>query len=209
MTSGKVTKASTEEGIVEITGSNGVKVTYSGLKSISVKKGKDVKKGAAIGKTKADLGIGIEDSKGNSVDPTPIFAVMGDGSQSFNYNKVVTSIESVKGYPYNMVGNANDKSSGYFDCSGLMQWAFKQTGIHLPRTAQEQYDYTTKISESEARPGDLVFFQGTYNAGHPITHVGIYIGNGQFWNANSSGVTISALTGYWREHKPVFGRVTH
>ncbi|SSS88294.1 Probable endopeptidase p60 precursor [Acinetobacter baumannii] len=47
-----------------------------------------------------------------------------------------------------------------FDCSGLTQWSYKQAGIHLPRTAQEQYYALKRIDEQDAKPGDLVFFTG-------------------------------------------------
>ena len=62
-----------------------------------------------------------------------------------------------------------------FDCSGLTQWSFKQAGVSLPRTAAQQYLATTKVSASEARAGDLVFF--SYGSG--IAHVGIYLGGGK------------------------------
>lgn len=70
-----------------------------------------------------------------------------------------------------------DHPSTSFDCSGLVQWCYRKAGISLPRTAQEQYDATEHLPLSQAQPGDLVFFTGTYNAGTYITHVGIYQGN--------------------------------
>ena len=76
-----------------------------------------------------------------------------------------------------------------FDCSGLTMMAWQQAGVSLPHNSGAQYAAGQKISESELRPGDLVFYYS------PISHVGIYIGNGQVANALNpgSGVQISGL----------------
>ncbi|HCS72703.1 MAG TPA: peptidase P60 [Clostridiales bacterium] len=85
-----------------------------------------------------------------------------------------------EGYPY-VFGGSNPNTS--FDCSGLTQWSYGKAGIHLPRTAQQQYDATQSIPLSEAKPGDLVFFHSTYNAGTYVTHVAIYVGNNRIYHA--------------------------
>ena len=76
-----------------------------------------------------------------------------------------------------------------FDCSGLTMMAWKQAGVSLPHSSGAQYAAGQKISESELKPGDLVFYYS------PISHVGIYIGNGQIVNALNpgSGVQVSGL----------------
>jgi cell wall-associated NlpC family hydrolase len=72
-----------------------------------------------------------------------------------------------------------------FDCSGLVNYVFgRVTGNRLPRTADSQAKVSRRISRSELREGDLVFFN---TLGRPNSHVGIYIGSGQFVNAPSSG----------------------
>src|SRR5208283_6223121 len=77
-----------------------------------------------------------------------------------------------------------------FDCSGLVQWAYSQVGIALPRTSEEQYSETTPVSADQAVPGDLMFSEfGTQGQAGP-GHVGIYIGNGQFVNAPYTGVDV-------------------
>lgn len=111
-----------------------------------------------------------------------------------------------KGTPY-VFGGDNPKTG--FDCSGLMQWIYKKAGITLPRTAQQQYTASKKIDKSKAKPGDLVFFTNTYNAGVPVTHVGIYLGEDKFYNSNDSGVGYSTISGYWKEHLYGFGRVAN
>ncbi len=68
-----------------------------------------------------------------------------------------------------------------FDCSGLVQWTFKQAGISLPRTAAAQSTVGTAVSEGDLQPGDLVFFYS------PVSHVGIYIGHGKIVNATQPG----------------------
>jgi cell wall-associated NlpC family hydrolase len=76
-----------------------------------------------------------------------------------------------------------------FDCSGLTMMSWAQSGVSLPHSAAAQYNSGTHISESELQPGDLVFYYS------PISHVGIYIGNGQIVNALNpgAGVRISGL----------------
>lgn len=109
-----------------------------------------------------------------------------------------------KGWKY-VFGGDNPNTS--FDCSGLTQWCFKKAGINLPRTAQQQYDVTQHISMNEAKPGDLVFFQGTYNSGTYVTHVGIYVGNNQMYHAGDP-IGYEDLSGvYWQKHLIGAGRV--
>jgi cell wall-associated NlpC family hydrolase len=78
-----------------------------------------------------------------------------------------------------------------FDCSGLVSWAFKQAGVSLPRTSKAQSQVGTPVSRDDLRPGDLVFF---YN---PVSHVGIYIGDGKIVHASNkkSPVKISGMGG--------------
>ncbi len=94
-----------------------------------------------------------------------------------------------------------------FDCSGLTQWCYGKAGVILPRTAQEQYDATQHIPLTDAKPGDLIFFTGTYDAGTYITHVGIYVGNNQMYHAgNPIGYTDLTST-YWQDHLVSAGRI--
>jgi cell wall-associated NlpC family hydrolase len=75
-----------------------------------------------------------------------------------------------------------------FDCSGLAQAAYKIAGISLPRVAQDQYDATAKLAPDDPlQPGDLVFFGGGSSA---VTHVGIYVGNGQMVDAPHMGADV-------------------
>ena len=109
------------------------------------------------------------------------------------------------GVPYVFGGT----STSGIDCSALMQVCYRAIGHNLPRTAQEQYDATRRISRSEAVPGDMVFFTGTYNAGTYITHVAIYLGNNRIYHASSGqGRVVEAeLSGYLLDHLAGFGRL--
>jgi cell wall-associated NlpC family hydrolase len=84
------------------------------------------------------------------------------------------------GLPYHYGGTS--PSTG-FDCSGYTAWVFKQVGISLPRTAEEQRQAATPVSNPQ--PGDLVFF------GSPAFHVGIYAGGGMMWDSPRSGEVVS------------------
>jgi cell wall-associated NlpC family hydrolase len=97
------------------------------------------------------------------------------------------------GVPYVFGGTS---STSGFDCSAYVQHVFAMVGVSLPRTADAQY-YAGHPTAGGMQPGDLVFFQ-TYEPGP--SHVGIYLGNGQFAHASSShGVTVSNLSdSYWR-----------
>jgi cell wall-associated NlpC family hydrolase len=76
-----------------------------------------------------------------------------------------------------------------FDCSGLMVWAYNKAGITLPRSSREQSTFGQPVSRDQLQPGDLVFYYS------PVSHVGMYIGNGQMVHAPTSGdvVKISPL----------------
>jgi cell wall-associated NlpC family hydrolase len=92
------------------------------------------------------------------------------------------------GVPY-VWGGASPRG---FDCSGLVMYAFAQIGVSLPHSSYAQFNMGTPVSISQLQPGDLVFFTGA-------SHVGIYIGGGQFIHAPHTGdvVKISSLSGYY------------
>ncbi|WP_288156296.1 immunoglobulin-like domain-containing protein [uncultured Sharpea sp.] len=95
--------------------------------------------------------------------------------------------------------------SNVFDCSGFTSYVYRSNGKSLPRTAAAQYSATSRVSSPQ--PGDLVFFSNTYKPG--ISHVGIYIGGGQFIHAANerTGVTVSSLnSGYYASHYAGAGR---
>ncbi|NTW05895.1 MAG: peptidoglycan endopeptidase [Peptococcaceae bacterium] len=109
---------------------------------------------------------------------------------------------SLEGTPYSYGG----QSEKGFDCSGYVKYVFlNTTGINLPRTAAEQYSRGTPVSRDDAKPGDLVFFQG----GGQINHSGIYLGGGKFISStSSSGVLVTSVNGsYWAGHFYGYSRI--
>jgi cell wall-associated NlpC family hydrolase len=83
-------------------------------------------------------------------------------------------------------------STNGFDCSGFTMYVFDKIGINLPHQSGSQYQMGTSVSRDEMRPGDLVFFN---TSGKGVSHVGIYVGDGQFAHASTTrGVTISSLS---------------
>ncbi len=96
-----------------------------------------------------------------------------------------------------------------FDCSGYVQYLFKKHKINLPRTAWSQSKVGQEIVLEKLKTGDLLFFNTDKKRGIPVSHVGIYIGQGKFIHAASrkKGIIISALAGYYQDRFVVAKRI--
>ncbi|MFJ5565858.1 NlpC/P60 family protein [Lysinibacillus xylanilyticus] len=137
-------------------------------------------------------------SKANNVE-SPQKVVVGSGSGTASSGDAISTAKQFLGRSY--VWGGSNPSTG-FDCSGLVQWSYNQAGVSLPRTASQQYLATQRISASEARVGDLVFF--SYGSG--VAHVGIYLGNNTMIDAQNKGVVIESLD-WWNQYLVGFGRI--
>jgi cell wall-associated NlpC family hydrolase len=122
------------------------------------------------------VGVGASTPEGSTVAPPNV------------HGGVVGIAMRYLGVPYRWGG----ASPSGFDCSGFAMYVFAQIGVSLPHSSYAQYNMGTPVSISQLQPGDLVFFSGA-------SHMGIYIGGGQFIHAPHTGdvVKISSLTGYY------------
>ena len=129
---------------------------------------------------------------GKSTGVAPSAAALNGTSANSTAERIIATAKKYIGVPYLWGGTT---PSG-FDCSGFLQYVFRQNGINLLRTSKQQYTMGVWVSKANLQKGDLVFFQTGSNG---ISHVGMYIGNGQFIHASSSkGVTITDLSNsYW------------
>ena len=205
---------------IVIEDAKGFVTKYAHLQSINVTAGQTVKHGAVIGKTGntgASTGSHLhleclasgeyynplfyfENGNGSIYGTTDPIGGNGDVAALF------AEAERYLGYPY-VWGGSNPSTS--FDCSGFVCYVLTHSGYcNMPRTtAQGIYNQCTHISASEARAGDIIFFTGTYNSGNPVTHVGIYAGNGQMIHCGDPIKYTSINTPYWQSHFYAFGRV--
>lgn len=100
----------------------------------------------------------------------------------------VNAARSQLGVPYVY---ATSKPGVSFDCSGLTMYAWGVAGVGLPHQSRQQYASIAHVPSSSAAPGDLIFFYS------PISHVGVYIGNGQMIDAPNSGSVVRVATVNW------------
>ena len=109
------------------------------------------------------------------------------------------------GTPYVWGGSTPDTG---FDCSGYVCWVYNQNGYDVGRTtANGLWNKSQHISEAEAKPGDLVFFDGTYDTPGK-SHVGIYLGNGKMVSAGDPIKYADIHSPYWQKYLSGFGRLS-
>lgn len=206
---------------IVIEDAEGYVTKYAHLQSLNVSAGQTVRHGALIGKT-GNTGSStgshlhieclyngeyynplfyFENGNGSIYGTTdPIGYGSGDAAA------LIAEAEKYLGYPYVWGGSSPSTS---FDCSGFVCYVLTNSGYcDIPRTtAQGIYNKCRPISASEAQPGDIIFFTGTYNSGNPVTHVGIYAGNGMMIHCGDPIKYSSINTPYWQSHFYGYGRI--
>ena len=145
----------------------------------------------ATGYVSSEYMVTCKDSSGSRGDGTTAVAVASNSSMG---QQIVDYAKQFLGVPY--VYGGNGPSS--FDCYGFTSYIYRHFGYTLNRTASTQLSNGVAVSKSELQPGDLVFFR--YNTSYPASHVGIYIGNGQFIHASTNKYQVQIdqlLTGHY------------
>lgn len=119
-------------------------------------------------------------------------------------SKIVNEAQKYLGVPY-VWGGTTPKG---FDCSGFVQYVYKQIGINIPRSTTEQIKVGNSVDKSNLQPGDLVFYIGSNGSRSNPGHVGIYIGNGQMIHAPQTGdvVKISSTENEYRKNTYIGAR---
>lgn len=217
---------------VVIEGEDGYQSRYAHCSSLAVSAGQEVKRGdriAAVGSTGSSTGTYLHlevthngqylnpyyyvDNGGDGYLPgggaagSPAFpadpgAAMGDGS----FEAMLAEAQKYLGFPYVWGGSSPSTS---FDCSGYVSWVINHSGVGSVgrQTAQGLYNLCTPVSRNDMRPGDLVFFTGTYSTANPVTHVGIYVGGNRMIHCGNPISYANIDSNYWASHFYSGGRL--
>ena len=135
-----------------------------------------------------------------------ITGIPGEAFNDATFAQLMQEATKYIGFPYQWGGSTPETS---FDCSGFVCWVYTNSGVHnLPRTtAQKIYNQCTPVSKDEVKPGDLVFFTGTYQSSNPVTHIGIYVGDNQMLHCGDPIGYANLGNSYWVKHFYGFGRL--
>ena len=134
------------------------------------------------------------------------YDIPGEALTDVKFAKMIREAEKYLGYPYVWGGSSPSTS---FDCSGFVSWVINNcgNGWSVGRlTANGLLGVCDIIPRSSAKPGDLIFFQGTYDTSG-ASHVGIYVGNGMMIHCGNPISYASIETSYWQQHFYCFGRI--
>ncbi|MDO4553669.1 MAG: NlpC/P60 family protein [Lachnospiraceae bacterium] len=197
----------------------GRKIKYAHLQNVSVSQGDAVTKDTVIGTTaSAETVTGgrlyLELMDGDTYYNPVFYLETGEGGlygggasyDDETVQRLFEEAEKYLGMPYVWGGSSPETS---FDCSGFVSYVFTNSGIYnMGRlTAQGIHDICEPISPEEARPGDIIFFTGTYATSDPVTHVGIYAGDGMMIHCGDPIQYASINSSYWQSHFYSFGRL--
>lgn len=132
------------------------------------------------------------------------YSVPPEALSDARFRAILTEAEKYLGYPYVWGGSSPSTS---FDCSGFVSWVINHSGWDVGRLGAEGLrQICTPVTAADAKPGDLIFFQGTYNT-TGASHVGIYVGDGMMIHCGDPISYANINTSYWQSHFYMFGRL--
>ena len=137
-------------------------------------------------------------------NPPATYDIPASALEDETFAALIAEAEKYIGYPYVWGGSSPSTS---FDCSGFVSWVLTESGVcNTGRLgAQGLYNISTPVSSASARPGDLIFFVGTYDT-PGVSHVGIYVGGGKMLHCGDPIQYADINTSYWQSHFYAFGR---
>ena len=151
-----------------------------------------------------DLFGGGEYPNASALQEPTYYDIPPEALEDETFAAMIAEAEKYLGYPYVWGGSSPSTS---FDCSGFVSWVINHSGWNVGRLgAQGLYNICTPVSNSQAKPGDLIFFVGTYDT-PGVSHVGIYVGGGMMIHCGSPISYTSINTNYWQAHYFSFGRL--
>lgn len=141
---------------------------------------------------------------GKYTNPPTIYEIPPSALEDETFAALIAEAEKYIGYPY-VWGGSNPNTS--FDCSGFVSWVLTNSGVCSTGRlgAQGLYNICTPVSSANAKPGDLIFFVGTYDT-PGVSHVGIYVGGGKMLHCGDPIQYADINTSYWQAHFYAFGR---
>ena len=151
-----------------------------------------------------DLFGGGEYPNASTLQEPTYYDIPPEALEDEAFAAMIAEAEKYLGYPYVWGGSSPSTS---FDCSGFVSWVINHSGWSVGRLgAQGLYNICTPVSGAQAKPGDLIFFKGTYDT-PGVSHVGIYVGGGMMIHCGSPISYASINTNYWQAHYFSFGRL--
>ena len=136
-------------------------------------------------------------------EPT-YYEIPPEALEDETFAAMIAEADKYVGYPYVWGGSSPSTS---FDCSGFISWVVNHSGWNVGRqTAQGLYNLCTPVSPEQAKPGDLVFFVGTYDTSG-MSHVGLYVGNSVMLHCGNPISYTNLNSSYWQEHFYCYGRL--
>ena len=134
------------------------------------------------------------------------YDIPADVMEDETFRRLIEEAEKYIGYPYVWGGDSPETS---FDCSGFISYVFAASGVRdVGRLgATSLYGRCTPIAPQEARPGDLIFFEGTISGEEGITHVGLYVGGNHMLHCGSPIGYADLTDSYWQNHFYGYGRL--